>query len=257
GFRPLLQAPRRRPVGLARLHHPHDPAQRRARADDPRGRAVGDDVEPDDLREGAGGGHRVRRAARRGAAGARRGGEGAGDVGAVRAGGDHRRARRLRPLPAGVRADRGRGRLRVDRGVARRGRPGRGHRGGGAPPLADGGPPERDGEGAGHRRGGGRRAAAHRRRHQRQRHAALLARRPPPRDRGLPGRARGARRPRPPDRPRGVGGELLREPRRQRDRQAPRRHRRRRGGRARRHPARPRGVAQGARGGRQREARLP
>ncbi|CAA9308257.1 MAG: Transaldolase, partial [uncultured Gemmatimonadaceae bacterium] len=254
GFRPPFQAPRCRPVGLARFHHPRLPARRAARAPDPRARHHGDDVEPDDLREGALRGDGLRRAARRGGAGRRRP---ARRGGAVRARRDHRRARRVRPLHARVRGHARRRRLRLDRGVARGCRPGRGHGRRGPPALGDGGAAERDGEGPRHGGGRARGPAAHRRRHQRERDAPVRARRASPGDRGVPGRARGACRPRRPRRPHRVGRQLLRQPRGQRDRPAARRRGRRGGRRDGRRAPRPGGLAPGPGGDREREARVP
>ena len=112
---------------------------------------------PDDLREGAGRGDGVRRSdpvARRRLHG----------DGAVRAHRDGRRARRVRHLPAAsTTPTQRRRRLRVDRGVARRGARRRARRSTRRAPLGDGRPAERDGQGAGHRRGREGRAPADRR----------------------------------------------------------------------------------------------
>ena len=186
---------------------------------------------PDDLREGARRGHGVRRAARAAPPELHR-------LGAVRAGRDERRARRVRPLRAVCTSDR-----RATTATSRsRSRPARRT----TPTRRS---PKRSASGRpstgpnvmvkvpGTDEGARRRAPAHRGRDQRQHHAALRDRGARPRDRGVPRRARGPRRGRPADRPHRVGRELLREPRRHRDRQAARRDGRRRNGAGARSPA--------------------
>ena len=89
-------------------------------------RAHRNDVEPDDLREGAGAGHRVRCAAQ--GCGRRRHG-----VGNVRARRDRRRAHRVRYFPPRIRRSKGTRRFRLDRSVSRFGaRSGGDDRGGAA-----------------------------------------------------------------------------------------------------------------------------
>src|SRR5437763_3495034 len=59
-FRSSSAPARCRRFHLARLHRAHHAPQRRTRADDSRGRAHGNDLQPDDLRESARGRKRVR-----------------------------------------------------------------------------------------------------------------------------------------------------------------------------------------------------
>ena len=139
-------AARRRPVHLARLHRPHDPAQRRSRATHPRGCAHGHDVEPDDLREGARRGRRATTTRSRGAPAALT----AMELFELVETTDVRDACDI--FTPRLRGDQGRGRLRVDRGLARRGERLARDRRRGAAALGDGRSPERDDQGAGHRR---------------------------------------------------------------------------------------------------------
>ena len=140
-----------------------------------------------------------------------------------------RRPRRLRRLPPHVRADRGRGRPRVHRGRPRRRLRHRAHRRAGQGAARRGRPPQRAHQDPRDGRGPAGDQPGPRRGHLGQRHADLRARPLPRGDERLPHRPRAGPR----ERPRPVEDPLrrlvLRLPRRQRDRQAARRHRHRRG----------------------------
>ena len=120
---------RRRPEPLARLHHPRRGQRRHDRGLRPRPLADRPDLEPDDLRPGAGRGRRLRRADLRAARGRQ---ERGGPLLRAR---DPRPARSLRPVRRDPRADQRRRRLGVARGLAAARPRHRGDgRGGGAAP---------------------------------------------------------------------------------------------------------------------------
>ena len=189
----------------------------RAEEDDDGRRRHRRHVEPVDLPEGARGGRRLRRAAEGAARQDRRRD---GDLLHARARGHPGRVRRA---AARVRRDRRRRRLRLDGGRAgdrlrhrEDVRPGALDREGGRPPEPVREDPGDDGRAA-------RDRGLHRARHVDQRHADLLARALQGGRRGVPARARAARRGRRRPVEGALGRVVLRLARRHRGRQAPRR----------------------------------
>ena len=132
-----------------------------------------------------------------------------------------------------ARADARRGWVRVDRGVTRRGERCARDDLRGFATLGDGRSPQRDDQGSGNGRGREGGSAAHGERRQRQHHAVVRDRRVQGGDRRVHGGPRGSHRGRQADRCDPLGGELLREPRRQRSGQASRRRGENVGGRER------------------------